>query len=223
MFKENEANDKVWDNFWTDSKNHDYWIKPDKNVINFIAKLPNDKSYSILDLGCGLGRHSIYCSKLGYSVLAIDNSSEAVQHLIKWASKEDCKIKTLCCEIDSNELNEKLFDIVISYNVIYHGFQGDFKKAISRIYDLLNPNGQFFFTCPTRKDGKFGIGEKLDEHTYKCLKSVTPGDIHYFTDKDELTLMLSNFNKIEISIDEGTWINSGEEQFYSNFIVIAKK
>ena len=57
----------------------------------------------------------------------------------------------------------------------------------------------------------------------KCLKSVTPGDIHYFTDKDELTLMLSNFNKIEISIDEGTWINSGEKQFYSNFIVIAKK
>lgn len=213
----------LWEEYWTDSQNHDYWKKPESTVVDFVSRVSNTGYQTLFDLGCGLGRHSIYCSKLGFSVFSIDNSIEAIKFLEKWAQKEGCAINTKCGDLYDESLNSKCFDIVISYNVIYHGFQTDFLKAIRRIYELMNNGGMVFFTCPTRNDGKFGIGEKVGTNTYKCIKSITPGDIHYFTDQGEIKNSMKHFRKVEIVKDEGFWNNSGVEQVYSNFIVIAQK
>ena len=115
------------------------------------------------------------------------------------------------------------FDVVLSYNVIYHGLKSQFAEAIMGVWNLLKPSGLFFFTCPTREDGKYGYGECIAPHTYALTKSVTPGDIHYFTDRTQLDEMLTGFTIRSIQVDEGYWNNKGEEQFFSNWHVLAEK
>jgi hypothetical protein len=55
------------------------------------------------------------------------------------------------------------------------------------------------------------------------MKSVTPGDIHYFTDETELDELLSGFCSILRWKSEGYWDNNGEQQFYSNWHIRAEK
>jgi 2-polyprenyl-3-methyl-5-hydroxy-6-metoxy-1,4-benzoquinol methylase len=212
-----------WEKYWSNTANHEWWEKPAKEVIDFVVSLEKEKHKNILDLGCGLGRHSILFAKAGFSVYAIDRSAEAISHLNTWAKKEQCILHSECCDIYDSSLDKQRFDVVLSYNVIYHGYRNDLKNAIKRVHELLRSGGHFFFTCPTRDDGKYGFGEKIAEHTYLCAKSVTPGDIHYFMDKNDITEMLEGYQINSLLKDEGTWLNAGKEQFFSNWIITATK
>jgi hypothetical protein len=111
----------------------------------------------------------------------------------------------------------------MSYNVIYHGLREQFARRIERVRELLKRKGLFYFTCPSRQDGKYGFGEEVAPHTYRCTKSVTPGDIHYFTDEDDLAELLKGFRVIDSRKLEGYWENKGESLFYSNWHICAEK
>ena len=115
------------------------------------------------------------------------------------------------------------FNIVLSFNVIYHGHRERFAQAIEHAAYLLKPGGLFFFTCPSREDGKYGFGECLAPHTYRSTKSVTPGDVHYFSGLDDLEALLAAFRMVSLERDEGYWDNQGVSQFYSNWHVLAEK
>jgi len=107
--------------------------------------------------------------------------------------------------------------------VIYHGTRDRMAKAIEHVWDLLHPRGIFFFTCPTREDGKYGFGDPIAPHTYAATKSITPGDIHYFASRDDLDEMLAPHRIVSALKEEGYWMNQGERQFFSNWQVLAEK
>jgi hypothetical protein len=52
---------------------------------------------------------------------------------------------------------------------------------------------------------------------------VTPGDIHYFADSPVLDNLLSGFDVQSIRMEEGYWDNKGENQFFSNWHVLARR
>jgi tellurite methyltransferase len=212
-----------WETYWNNLKNHDYWEKPAPEVLDFIRSLSPLKSPAVLDLGSGLGRHTIAFALAGFTVTAADSSQAAIRHLTKWADGLHLFIETRVCDMLDNALQDRAFDIVLSYNVIYHGSREQFARAIRYAYKLLKPKGLFFFTCPSRHDGKYGFGEMVAPHTFRCEKSVTPGDIHYFSDEHDLDELLESFQLIKRWKSEGYWNNRGERQFYSNWHVLAEK
>ncbi len=213
----------IWDKYWSDETNHEWWERPAPEVIQFIESQSPESHPAVLDLGCGLGRHAIAFAKQGFRVTATDASQHAIDHLRDWAEKLDVAIATHVCSVLEQPFHPSSFDIVLSYNVIYHGRKSQFVEAIEEVRNLLKPSGLFFFTCPTRKDGKYGHGERVAPHTYASTMSVTPGDIHYFTDRTELNEILTGFTVRRIHLDEGYWDNKGQRQFFSNWHVLVEK
>lgn len=213
----------LWESYWSDKSNWDWWTRPAPEVLDFISSLSSLKQPKVLDLGCGLGRHAIAFALAGFPVTAIDASSAAVKHLNDWASGLNLQIESKVCELFSDSVPAVTFDIVLGYNVIYHGSREQFARAVQYVRKLLKPGGIFFFTCPSRRDGKYGYGEEIAPHTYKSTKSVTPGDIHYFADEKDLKELLSGFRTLERWKSEGYWDNKGQQQFYSNWHVRAEK
>ncbi len=212
-----------WEAYWRDADNLEWWRKPAPEVVELIASLDPHTYSRVLDLGCGPGRHAIAFAQAGFDVTATDASSEAVRQLQDWAKLLGLSVASAVCDAGEQPFPWASFDVVISYNVIYHGHRSDFVKAIRHIHDLLRPGGLFFFTCPSRRDGKDGHGKCVAPHTYAASKSVLPGDVHYFTSRRELDEMLDGFLVHSIHLDEGYWSNKGEEQLFSNWQVLAER
>lgn len=212
-----------WETFWINVNNHDWWKRPAPEVMDFIKSQSPTKRPKVLDLGCGLGRHAIAFAKEGFSVTATDASKTAIAHLRQWARTLELSVEAKISDTLDNTLPGNSFDIVLSYNVIYHGYREQFILAIEHVRELLKSGGLFFFTCPTRQDGKYGFGKQVAPHTFRCSKSIIPGDLHYFADERDLDDFLTSFQLLSRKKDEGYWDNEGDQQYYSNWIVLAEK
>ena len=56
-------------------------------INNLIKKLKIKKKSKILDLACGVGRHSFYLNKKGMNVIGIDNSENNIKKAKKFENK----------------------------------------------------------------------------------------------------------------------------------------
>jgi len=147
---------QLWEEYWAGDEDHSWWQRPAPEVLELIASQSPEERRDVLDLGCGLGRHAIAFARAGFRVTAADASEEAVAHIQGWAEEMSLEIRSRVCDVLSEELPESAFDIVLAFNVIYHGHRSDFSAVIDRIRRLLRPDGLFYFTCATREDGKYG-------------------------------------------------------------------
>jgi|SRR5690554_954559 len=212
-----------WDSYWGEEKKLKYWRKPDESILQFMSRFNPDIQSKVLDLGCGIGRHAIAFAQKGFDVVALDNSQEGLNELKKEMEKQELKIKIVQGNYLEPILKKESFDIIISYNVIYHGYRDDIKKAVKLCKDYLKPKGTLFFTCPSRDDGKYGSGKKVASNTYRSLNSVHPGDIHYFSDKKDIKEFIQGLKLISLKKNEHYWDNNGEKQFSSYWEVVAEK
>lgn len=79
---------QAWD--WKNRNNH-YWKEPAPEVY-YLANRSNDNGLKrLLDLGCGVGRHSIFLSTIGFDVYSFYFSEDGVIKL-----KETAKETVVC-------------------------------------------------------------------------------------------------------------------------------
>ena len=84
------------------------------------AKLEEDMKYfpvkgNVLDIACGDGRNSIFLSKQGYVVDAIDFSKVALDRLNNFANIEGQRIRTTQVDLSDNAVFDRLdeYDLII--------------------------------------------------------------------------------------------------------------
>jgi len=78
---------KLWETYWSDENQHDWWKRPAPEVLEFIKSQSPEEKPDVLDLGCGLGRHAIEFAKAGFQVTATDASETAIENMNEWAKK----------------------------------------------------------------------------------------------------------------------------------------
>lgn len=125
-------------------QNKDY--KGEVEYINKLIKKYSSHALSILDLGCGTGRHAeLFCDK-GYYVHGIDLSPEMLK-IAETRSKgrEHCLSFSLS-NITEVKLNKK-FDVVTSlfHVMCYQNTNEDLVKSIDAAKNHLNEDGIFIF------------------------------------------------------------------------------
>lgn len=115
-----------------------------RSEIDQILQLVNIPPGSkILDLGCGLGRHSLELSRRGYKVTGIDLCTSYLSEARKKAASENLDIEF----IQGNILDFKRvgsFDLIISLFTSFGYFEdmSDNLKIIKNAHDSLIPGGK---------------------------------------------------------------------------------
>ena len=183
-----------WD--WSKVEDLEYWKIPDGHVMNlpfYIGKPPA----KVFDLGCGVGRHAVYFASLGYEVVASDISDEAVKSTKEWLEKENLKGFVFQGKMTDIDQPDHIFDLVLAYNVIYHGYKADMIKTISEIYRILKPGGYFYGTILTKDpDQPFRNKEGvIDEQTLIKLEEPEKNIPHFFSYIEDV---LEFFKEFEI-------------------------
>ena len=174
------------------------WLEPSEDGVYLAEKWKKEGISSVLDLGCGLGRHSILFSKKGYTVSAVDLSKDAIQFLEEWKIREKQNFICKVSDMKKLQFSNDSFDSIFSYHVISHSDTEGVQEVINEMIRVLKPSGKIFVTLCSKEhyaylDPKF---PKIDENTVLKTEGAEIEVPHFFADKKSIKKLFSSF-KIE--------------------------
>lgn len=127
----------------------DFWAKaiPDEQTrleADFLVEALRLKpGCGVLDLPCGLGRHSIELASRGYLLTAADQSEEAIARTCKRAAAEGATIQTVTVEMQDiswKQAFDAAFCLGNSFGYLTREGNSKFLKAVAR---ALKPGARF--------------------------------------------------------------------------------
>lgn len=189
-FSTNMNQQDLWNTKWSKLDNRLSATNYSKKVYKF---LKNKNIKSILDLGSGDGKDSLYFSKKRIQVTSVDFSKEAMNKLIKIINdKKIDNIKTIVADIKNLNLNDK-FDVIYANLSLHYFDDKTTTKIFSNLLKLLNKNGYLFVRCKSIDDPLYGIGDEIEKNVFN-----NKGKIQHFFSKDYLQEKLKGYSLIKI-------------------------
>jgi tellurite methyltransferase len=94
----------------------------------------------VLDYGCGMGQLSLAAARAGCTVVALDASKVAVNHLQRIADAEGLPIKTSVADLRTHQLEED-FDSIVSIGLLMFFDCRTATSALSELEAHLRPGG----------------------------------------------------------------------------------
>ena len=151
--------------------------------IHELIQTYNPGAKTILNLGCGTGKHDIALTELGYRIVAIDLSPT----MIEIAQKENSHphIEYFIGDVRSYRIDQK-FDVVLSlFHVMsYQTTNKDLKDAFKTVKMHLANNGVFIFDCwfgpGVTNDPPKHVEKKVENDSLRIHRKTTP---HPFPEK----------------------------------------
>ena len=177
-----------------------------RNFINNIVEyLDLKKGSKILDLACGIGRHSIYLDKIGFKVVGTDKSPNNIKKAKASKNQDICFLQMEMID-DTNHKYDVIFNLFTSFGYVNHNYN---LKTIKNIERQLKDDGtvivDFMNTLFVKKnlvieetkvidDLSFKIKRKSDgKHIYKEIKFHDKKN--YFFQEKVMDLSLKDFEK----------------------------
>lgn len=111
------------------------------------------KSSTVLDLGSGKGRHTIFLAEKGFRVTAVEHTKEKLAELKKQAKIEKVRIATKCIDVRKFRSSRK-YDVVIATMLLHFLKKRQIKKIIARMKSYTKPNGLNVVSVLTDKHPK---------------------------------------------------------------------
>ena len=185
-------------------KNRDY-SEARNFIYNIIEYIDLKKGSQILDLACGIGRHSIYLDKIGFKVVGTDKSPNNIK---KAKASHNQSLSFLQMEMidDTNYKYDCIFNLFTSFGYVNHDYNLKTIKNIERqlkddgivVIDFMNTlfvkNNLVIEETKVIDDLSFKIKRKSDgKHIYKEIKFQDKKD--YFFQEKVMDLSRKDFEK----------------------------
>jgi SAM-dependent methyltransferase len=148
---------KAWDN-------DDQMLDPDGLFGNFVELLPKRKNSRALDIGCGLGRHSVSLARRGFEVEALDRDSFAVDYLNRYAQRNTLAIQANVG--DGLRVDFGLYRMVTSMYVLDEASKGKSDWLIRRMQNATAIGGYNFIAVYTHGTSRSFSRTKDGHHLY---------------------------------------------------------
>ena len=177
-----------------------------RNFINNIVEyLDLKKGSKILDLACGIGRHSIYLDKIGFKVVGTDKSPNNIKKAKASKNQDICFLQMEMID-DTNHKYDVIFNLFTSFGYVNHNYNLKTIKNIERqlkddgivVIDFMNTlfvkNNLVIEETKVIDDLSFKIKRKSDgKHIYKEIKFHDKKN--YFFQEKVMDLSLKDFEK----------------------------
>ncbi len=111
------------------------------------------KSGSALDLGSGIGRHSLFLAKKGFKVTAVDNRSEGLTALKELARLQKLPVKVVKADV-TTYIPKKKYDVILSTMVHHFIPYKAQKEAIAVMQAATKKSGLNVFASYSDKNPK---------------------------------------------------------------------
>lgn len=204
---------KAWD--W-DAADSSRWLQPSEDVYYYLDRWTQKGFKKFLDLGCGLGRHSIFFAQNGFDVCSLDLSQSGIDTLKKNAEKLGLKINTTLGDMNSLPYAPESFDCLLAYHVISHTDSIGIKTILNEIGRVLKPGGEFYITLCSKNSSNFTEGKypKLDENTILKTNEPEMGVPHFYTDLDGVKMLMRDYKIISLRQIQDIYDNESSWHYF---------
>ena len=129
---------------------------------------------SLLDVGCGTGRHALTLSGLFSEVVAVDFAKENIRILDEKAVDIDNILTDVCKAQDILKLDRK-FGVILGIGLIQYLADDELSKFFLDTYKLLSDGGQLMLKVPTTTEDSFifdGYSDLLGAKYYSNYRNI---------------------------------------------------
>jgi len=174
--------------------------------VNFIEQeLQHDTSKTILDIGCGTGRHAIELARRGYTVTGIDLSESQLQHARKKARGSGVKIDFLKMDARDFSFNEPFDAAIMICEGAFSLMETDEMnyKILQNAEQSLKKEGTFIFTC---LNALFPLFHSVKEFLNKAGSEASTSDLSFdlltFRETSIITITDDSGNEKKLTANE---------------------
>jgi SAM-dependent methyltransferase len=114
------------------------------DAIKSLCKISPDET--ILDLCCGIGRHSLEFARRGHKVVGVDRTKRYLERAKQAAAEENLPIEFVLDDMRTF-YRKKSFDVVLSMFTSFSYFEDHEEQmlVLRNVYSSLRPGGRFLF------------------------------------------------------------------------------
>lgn len=204
----------------------DMWKTPAPESFYLLHRWKSQGKNKFLDLGCGLGRHTILFAANGFDVSAFDISPDAINHTANWAQKLGLNIDIKMGDMLNIPFQDESMDCILCMNVISHTDTRGTYKIADELKRVLKPGGECYLTLGSKETWGYKQDWPVVDENTKLRDEQGPEYMvpHFYADYDLIFKIFRDFNIIDIKHVGNYYEHDGQTfEAYHWHILIKKK
>lgn len=200
------------------------WKNPSVESYYLLNRWKAQNKKEFLDLGCGLGRHSILFGKNDFNVSCFDISEEAINRTKEWAEKEKLSLNYKVGDMLKLPYNNEQFDCMYCRNVISHTDTEGMIKVVKELRRVMKLDGECYLTLGSKDS--WGYKQEdwplVDENTRLRMEEGPEYKVpHFFVDYDLAKELFKDFEIIKIYqvVDYYEKENKPKESYHYHILI----
>lgn len=217
---------KEWNWKILKDKEKKMWLEPSIESYYLLNRWKSEDKKDFLDLGCGLGRHTILFAKNDFNTYAFDLSEEAVSKTAETAKSEGLEVDFKIGDMLNLPYEKESFDCILCRNVISHTDTAGMKKMVEELKRVLRKDGECYLTLGSKETWGFKQVDwpLVDENTRIRLEDGPENGIpHFYADYELVKELFKEFKIEYISHIEDFYEKNGKTTSSYHYHVLIRK
>ncbi len=176
------------------------WKNPSMESFYLVNRWKSLNFKDFLDLGCGLGRHSILFGKNNFNISCFDISSDAISRTKEWCNEKKINANYKVGDMLELDYPDNSFDCILCMNVLSHTDTEGIKRIIGNIRRVLRVGGECYLTlCSKDTWGYKTDWPNVDNNTKLMMVEGPEYKVpHFYADYNLIQELFSNFEIVNI-------------------------
>ena len=209
-----------------------------KDDINSTWKVPSIESYYLLnrwknldfhvflDLGCGIGRHTVLFARNDFDTYGFDISKDGLNRTKEWLDSLNLKADLKEGDMLKLPYTDEKFDCILCRNVILHQDTEGVKQILKEINRVLKNNGECYLTLGSKSTWGFKQTSWpfVDENTKLRMEEGPEYKVpHFYADYDLIKELFIDFKIEFINHIEDFYESNGKTYSSFHYHILIKK
>lgn len=202
-----------------------YWKNPSIESYYLLNRWKSQDKTMFLDLGCGIGRHSILFGRNGFEVFCFDISLDGVNKTKEWGESLGLNFNTQVGDMLELPYDNESMDCILCYNVISHSDTEGVKKIINELKRVLKVNGECYLTLCSKDTWGFKQDwPMVDANTKLRMEEGPEYEVpHFYADYELIKELFKDFEIVFVNQLEKFFEKDGKPATSSHYHVLVKK
>ena len=203
----------------------DVWKNPAPESFYLLYRWKNQHKKSFLDLGCGLGRHTILFASNGFDVSAFDISENAIERTDKWAKELGLSINIKQGDMLNIPFEDESMDCILCMNVISHTDTKGTYKIADEIKRVLKSGGECYLTLGSKETWGYKQNWPVVDENTKLRDEQGPEYMvpHFYADHDLIFKIFKDFDIVGVKHIGTYYIHDGQKYESYHWHVLIRK